>query len=114
MRLIIDCMGGDNAPAEMLKGVAQAKAQLGGDYLLVGHEEQIKTCAAELGISLDAYEILHAPDVVTMEDDAMAPMREKKNSSMSFALKALSPLSPTPPFPHHLKPETKVILMSMR
>ena len=90
MRLIIDCMGGDNAPAEMLKGVAQAKAQLGGDYLLVGHEEQIKTCATELGISLDAYEILHAPDVVTMEDDAMAPMREKKNSSMSFALKALA------------------------
>lgn len=90
MKIIIDCMGGDNAPHEMLKGVAQAKAELGGEYLLVGHEAQLKTCAAELGISLDGYEILHAEQVVTMEDDAMAPMREKKDSSMSLALRALA------------------------
>lgn len=90
MKIIIDCMGGDNAPVEMLKGVAQATRELGGEYLLVGHEETLKKCATELGISLDTYEILHADEVVTMEDDAMATMREKKNSSMSLALRALA------------------------
>ncbi len=90
MKIIIDCMGGDHAPLEILKGVAQAKAELGGDYLLVGHEEQLKACAAEHGISLDGYEILHAEQVVTMEDDSMATMREKRDSSMSLALRALA------------------------
>ncbi len=90
MKIIIDCMGGDNAPSEMLKGVENAKSELGGEYLLVGREEQLRASAAELGISLDGYEILHAEQVVTMEDDSMAPMREKKNSSMSVALRALA------------------------
>ncbi len=90
MKIIIDCMGGDNAPHEMLRGVAQAKSELGGEYLLVGQEETLRASAAELGISLDGYEILHAEQVITMEDDSMAPMREKKDSSMSLALRALA------------------------
>ena len=89
MKMIIDCMGGDNAPLEMLKGVINAKAELGGEYLLVGHKEQLETVARENGLDISGFEILHAETVVTMEDDAMA-FREKKDSSMTMALKALS------------------------
>ena len=89
MKMIIDCMGGDNAPLEMLKGVVDAKAELGGEYLLVGHKEQLETVARENGLDISGFEILHAETVVTMEDDAMA-FREKKDSSMTVALKALS------------------------
>jgi glycerol-3-phosphate acyltransferase PlsX len=89
MRIIIDCMGGDNAPLEMLKGVIDAKAELGGDYLLVGHQTQLETVAQENGLDISSFEILHAETVVTMEDDAMA-FREKKDSSMTLALKALA------------------------
>ena len=89
MKMIIDCMGGDNAPLEMLKGVIDAKAELGGEYLLVGHKEQLETVARENGLDISGFEILHAETVVTMEDDAMA-FREKKDSSMTMALKALS------------------------
>lgn len=89
MRIIIDCMGGDNAPLEMLKGVIDAKAELGGDYLLVGHQTQLETVAQENGLDISGFEILHAETVVTMEDDAMA-FREKKDSSMTLALKALA------------------------
>ena len=89
MRIIIDCMGGDNAPLEMLKGVIDAKAELGGDYLLVGHQTQLETVAHENGLDISGFEILHAETVVTMEDDAMA-FREKKDSSMTLALKALA------------------------
>lgn len=89
MKMIIDCMGGDNAPLEMLKGVIDAKAELGGEYLLVGHKEQLETVARENGLDISGFEILHAETVVTMEDDAMA-FREKKDSSMTMALRAVA------------------------
>ena len=89
MKIIIDCMGGDNAPLEMLKGVIDAKAELGGEYLLVGHREILETVARENGLDISGFEILHAETVITMEDDSMA-FREKKDSSMTMALKALA------------------------
>ena len=76
MKIIIDCMGGDNAPLEILKGVIDAKAELA-------------TIAKENGRDLSGFEILPAETVITMEDDAMA-FREKKDSSMTMALKALA------------------------
>ena len=89
MKLIIDCLGGDHAPLEMLKGVIDAKAELGGDYLLVGHKTQLETLARENGLDISGFEILHAETVITMEDDSMA-FREKKDSSMTLALRALA------------------------
>lgn len=89
MKIIIDCMGGDNAPLEMLKGVVDAKAELGGEYLLVGHKDILEAAARENGLDISGFEILHAETVITMEDDSMA-FREKKDSSMTMALKALA------------------------
>lgn len=89
MKLIIDCMGGDHAPLEMLKGVIDAKAELGGEYLLVGHKTRLETIAKENGLDISGFEILHAETVITMEDDSMA-FREKKDSSMTMALRALA------------------------
>ena len=89
MRMIVDCMGGDHAPLEMLKGAVDAKAELGGEYLLVGHKTQLETLAKENGLDFSGFEILHAETVITMEDDSMA-FREKKDSSMTLALRALA------------------------
>ncbi len=90
MKIIIDCMGGDKAPLEIIKGVVQARKELGGDYLLVGHEATIRSLSAEHGLSIDDMEILHAESVITMEDDAMAPLKDKKDSSMAVGLRALA------------------------
>ena len=89
MRMIVDCMGGDHAPLEMLKGVVDAKTELGGEYLLVGHKTRLETLAKENGLDISGFEILHAETVITMEDDAMA-FREKKDSSITLALRALA------------------------
>lgn len=89
MKLIIDCMGGDNAPLEILKGVIDAKAELGGEYLLVGHKEIMEKVASENGLDISGFEILHAETVITMEEDSMA-FREKKDSSLTLSLKALA------------------------
>ncbi len=90
MKIIIDCMGGDKAPLEIIKGTADARRELGGDYLLVGNEDSIKSLAAEHHLDIDGMEILHAPSVITMDDDAMAPLKDKKDSSMAKALRALA------------------------
>ncbi len=90
MKIIIDCMGGDKAPLEIIKGTVDARRELGGEYLLVGNEAVIKAIAAEHSLNLDGMEIRHAESVITMEDDAMAPLKDKKDSSMALALRALA------------------------
>ena len=40
MKIIIDAMGGDNAPAEIVKGAVRAKRELGVDIVLTGIEDK--------------------------------------------------------------------------
>ncbi len=90
MKIIIDCMGGDKAPLEILKGTVNARHSLGGDYLLVGHEPTIRALGEEHKLDISGMDILHAESVITMEDDAMAPLKDKKDSSMAMGLRALA------------------------
>ncbi len=90
MKIIIDCMGGDKAPLEILKGTVSAHRAFGCDYILVGHEPTLRALAAENGLDISGFEFLHAESVITMEDDAMAPLKDKKDSSMAVGLRALS------------------------
>lgn len=90
MKIIVDCMGGDHAPLEMLKGVIDARRELGGDYLLVGNREEMTSVAGANGLDLTGFDILHTETVITMEDEPMAVMKEKKDSSMALGLRALA------------------------
>ena len=87
MKIIIDAMGGDNAPAAVVKGAVRAKKELGVDIVLVGREEDVKACLADEGCS--DIEIVDAREVVTMEDDPSTATRRKKDSSMTVALNLL-------------------------
>lgn len=42
MKIIIDAMGGDNAPAEIVRGAALAVKELGASIILVGNETAIR------------------------------------------------------------------------
>ena len=44
MKIIVDAMGGDNAPGEIVKGALRARRELGVDITLVGREEEIRRC----------------------------------------------------------------------
>ena len=87
MKIIIDAMGGDNAPREIVKGALRARRELGVDIILVGREEEIKRCLT--GDELHQVEIVDAREVVTMEDDPSTAARRKKDSSMTVALNLL-------------------------
>ena len=90
MRIIVDAFGGDNAPVEILKGAAKAVATYGCDIVLTGDEEKIRQAAQENGISLERMEIVHASDVMTMEDHPKSILREHKDCSMAVALRLLA------------------------
>lgn len=93
MRLIIDIMSGDNAPLEMLLGVDRAAKQSFSkdvQYTLVGDEAVIKKLAEENKLDISAYEIKHTETVLTMEDDPMSVMKEKKDSSLGLSLQLLA------------------------
>ena len=83
-------MGGDKAPEETIRGVLLAKEELGAELLLVGNREVLTAKAAELGTSLDGFEIVHTEVEITMEDDPIAAVRAKSDSSMSVGLKLLA------------------------
>jgi len=94
MRLIIDAMSGDFAPDEIVKGALKASFDLRdrADILLtlVGDEQKILACMKKEGAELPKnVEIVHTEEVLTMEDDPMSIMKEKKNSSMGVALTLL-------------------------
>jgi len=89
MKLSLDAMGGDNAPQINIDGAKLALSQLGSlDKLcLVGNEDLLKPACDAVGIGSDKrLEIVHAPEVVAMEESGLMAVRQKKNSSMSIAV----------------------------
>lgn len=78
-RIALDAMGGDRAPTETVAGAVAASAQ-GVDVVLVGDKEVLSEQLHALGTDL---EIVHAPDVIEMADDATRAIREKPDSSVA-------------------------------
>ena len=91
MRIMIDAMGGDNAPEEIVKGAVLSRKKFGVDITLVGRKDDIIRCLEQEGISApySGYQIVHAEEVITMEDDPSTAVRHKRNSSMAVALTML-------------------------
>ncbi|MBE6620710.1 MAG: phosphate acyltransferase PlsX [Ruminococcaceae bacterium] len=92
MRIIVDVMGGDNAPREMVLGVLDAAAEYDEsvEYTLVGDEAAIRAIAEDVEADLSNFTIVPTEQVITMEDDPVCVMRAKKDSSMSTALRMLA------------------------
>ena len=90
MKIIIDAMGGDNAPDEIVRGALHARKELGVALTLVGQREPVLRCLAENGAAPgEGLELVEADEIVTMEDDPSTAVRRKRNSSMSVALRLL-------------------------
>lgn len=90
MRIIVDVMGGDNAPLETVKGVCAAAAEYAASYILVGNKPEIEQIAEANNLDLSRFEIVHTETVITMEDEPLSVVRSKSGSSMSIGLKMLS------------------------
>ena len=90
MKIIIDAMGGDNAPGEIVKGAVEAHKTFGHEIVLVGKEDAVRACLqAEGAEHLLGISVVHASDVIDMNDEPTAAIRRKKDSSMVVALNML-------------------------
>ncbi|MBU5254721.1 phosphate acyltransferase PlsX [Tissierella praeacuta] len=90
MKIIIDAMGGDKGPIEMVKGTIDAVNEYGINVILVGKEDIIQNELKKYSYPKDKVEILVANDIITNEDDPAMAIRRKKDSSMVVGAKALS------------------------
>ena len=92
MKVIVDAMGGDNAPQSNVQGALNAIKAYGVEVVLVGNGETILECLKGLGMENlpKGLEIAHASEVVTMEDDPATAFRRKKDSSLTVGLELLN------------------------
>ena len=92
MKIILDAMGGDNAPQATVLGAVAAAKDFGADITLVGRENEILQVLKDNGMTKlpEGISIFHAEDVVDMHDDPAAVVRKRKDSSMVVGLKMLS------------------------
>ncbi|HMG66330.1 MAG TPA: phosphate acyltransferase PlsX [Chitinophagaceae bacterium] len=92
MNIGIDIMGGDFAPLEPLKGVLQYISDSNGlaHITLVGDESQIKNLVAQLKISSEHITIVHADQVIGMDESPTKALKEKQKSSISIGFHLLA------------------------
>ncbi|MBE6788269.1 MAG: phosphate acyltransferase PlsX [Ruminococcaceae bacterium] len=89
MRIIVDAMGGDNAPLEILKGCALAVKEFSLEFVLTGNKEIIEKAISENQLDLGRYEIVHTEETISMDDEPTCVIKEKKESSLGKAFSLL-------------------------
>ena len=84
MKIIVDGMGGDDAPQVIVDGACQAAEELpeGVSIVLVGREDVLKSELKKLHYKGDKIEIVNADDVITNDESPVRAIRRKKESSI--------------------------------
>ncbi|MFH1045375.1 MAG: phosphate acyltransferase PlsX [Candidatus Omnitrophota bacterium] len=87
MRLALDGMGGDNAPAAIVEGAVLASKELDAKIIITGPRDLLERELAKYGSHFPNIEIHHASEVIDMEDSPAVSVRKKKDSSINVAVK---------------------------
>lgn len=89
MRIVLDAMGTDHAPAPEVQGAVEALDELDADteIVLIGDESSIQAELAGFGPPRKRLTVLHAPDRVTAADSPASVIRRKPDSSIVTGLR---------------------------
>ncbi|WP_206460795.1 phosphate acyltransferase PlsX [Anaerovorax sp. IOR16] len=82
MRIAIDGMGGDHAPFEIVKGCVEASKKIEHDIYIIGREDEIQNELDKYTYRKEQIKVVHASDVITMEDAPVKAVRTKTDSSL--------------------------------
>jgi phosphate acyltransferase len=91
MRMVVDVMGGDQGPGVVIDGARlalQAHSSIT-ELFLVGREEEIRAAMARIGLQDPRAKVIHASEVLTMEDKPVEGLRRKKDCSILRAVDLL-------------------------
>lgn len=75
MKIIVDAMGGDNAPEEVVHGAIKASSELDVNIVLVGVERVIKPL---LNSNTNRIEVVNAEEIISNDDSPVKAIRSKK------------------------------------
>jgi glycerol-3-phosphate acyltransferase PlsX len=89
MRIAIDAMGGDNAPDEIIAGVLESVERLdkSDELILVGPEEIVEAQLPSLKSRQGVISVVHAPDIIAMNEVPIETLRKKPKSSIAILAK---------------------------
>jgi glycerol-3-phosphate acyltransferase PlsX len=82
-------MGGDHAPVNVVAGVVEAVKEFPVTIVLVGMQDRIKAELSKYSYPQDKIEIVHASEVVDMDDNPLDVIRKKKDCSISVGVNLL-------------------------
>jgi glycerol-3-phosphate acyltransferase PlsX len=86
MQIVVDAMGGDHAPSVVVEGAVQAARDFGIAITLVGKQDIVQSELARHNTADLAIDIVHASEVIEMDEHTMA-VKEKKDNSMSVGMR---------------------------
>jgi len=89
MRIAVDAMEGDNAPDEIITGALESIELLADsdELILVGPKERIEAQLPSLQSRKGTISVVHAPDVITMDEVPIESLRRKPTSSIAVIAK---------------------------
>jgi glycerol-3-phosphate acyltransferase PlsX len=87
MRIVLDAMGSDQYPGPDVAGAVLAAQEWGDEIILVGREQEIRQELARHDTDGLKLEIVHAPEVIEMDDEPAWAAREKRDSSMHVGMR---------------------------
>ena len=79
MNIMIDGMGGDHAPEEIVKGAVQAAKEISGTVSIIGREERINECLQALNWNGDNIEVVNATEVISNNESPAMAVRKKES-----------------------------------
>lgn len=85
MRIAVDAMGGDHAPAEVVAGAVQWLNQHQGTIILVGQKEKIQQELKNYDYDHSRLELVAASQVIGMDESPAQALRRKKDASIVIA-----------------------------
>ncbi len=88
-RIALDAMGGDYAPEEIVMGAIGAAQQDGIEIVLVGREDAVRPILDRCGWNNSNIDLVHASQVVSMDERPVSAVREKKDSSIVVGIDLL-------------------------
>ncbi|MDY2614810.1 MAG: phosphate acyltransferase PlsX [Lachnospiraceae bacterium] len=87
-KVVLDAMGGDNAPKEMIKGAVEAVSKEAGlKVILVGREEEITSELSSYNYKKEQIEVVNATEVIETAEPPVNAIRRKKDSSIVVGMK---------------------------
>jgi len=93
MNIGLDMMGGDFAPVEAVKGIKEFTAAVSGNAVtltLIGDQEQIDPLLKEYDVPTGQLHIVHAPQVIEMQEHPTKALKEKQQSSIAVGFHLLA------------------------